>query len=57
MTQQNTGKIRNLKGFISSYLSSKTGTTVLDRKPYHVYGKGQVWATSQMANAFKQSIA
>lgn len=57
MTQQNTGKIRNLKGFISSYLSSKTGTTVLDRKPHHVYGKGQVWATSQMANAFKQSIA
>lgn len=52
----NDNKIRNLKGFIASYLTSKAGESALNRRPFHVHGKGQVWQSCAMATAFQTAL-
>jgi hypothetical protein len=52
----NDNKIRNLKGFITSYLDSKAGQSALQRRPFHVQGKGQVWQSAAMATAFQTAL-
>jgi hypothetical protein len=58
---QNSGVIRNIRGFVSAYLQSESGKAALARQPIRVKGdNGQVkmiWRSSAMAHAFQQAIA
>lgn len=43
--------IRNIRGFIKSYLGSRAGTEALSRQPFR-----NVWKSNAIATAFKEAI-
>lgn len=58
----NTGVVRNIRGFVSAYLKSDSGKAALARRPIRVKDRetgkmNDVWRSSQMADAFQQAIA